>query len=66
MVVNNDSPHKHANVNVVTQKAVRRGSFRSRKALVEAVTTFGQRYNRPAHPFGWTATADSILQKIER
>lgn len=52
--------------NIVTQKAIRRGSFRSVKELIGAITTFEQRYNPSAHPFVWTATADSILQKIER
>jgi putative transposase len=52
--------------NIVTQKAIRRGSFRSVKALVNAITAFEQHYNPSAHPFAWTATADSILQKIER
>ncbi|MBA4071798.1 MAG: IS630 family transposase [Gemmatimonas sp.] len=52
--------------NIVTQKAIRRGSFRSVKELVDAITRFEKRYNPSAHPFVWTATADSILQKIER
>jgi putative transposase len=52
--------------NIITQKAIRRGSFRSVKALVDVITTFEKRYNPSAHPFAWTATADSILQKIER
>ena len=52
--------------NIVTQKAIRRGSFRSVKELVDAITRFEKGYNPSAHPFVWTATADSILQKIER
>jgi putative transposase len=52
--------------NIVTQKAIRRGSFRAVKELVARITHFEQHYNRSAHPFVWTATADSILQKIER
>lgn len=52
--------------NIVTQKAIRRGSFRSVKALVDNIASFERRYNPSAHPFIWTATADSILQKIER
>ncbi|MGH9897126.1 MAG: IS630 family transposase, partial [bacterium] len=52
--------------NLVTQKAIRRGSFRSVKELVTRIATFEQRYNPSAQPFVWTATADSILQKIER
>jgi putative transposase len=52
--------------NIITQKAIRRGSFRSVKELVARIATFEQHYNPSAHPFVWTATADSILQKIER
>jgi len=52
--------------NIITQKAIRRGSFRSVKELVTRIATFEQHYNPSAHPFVWTATADSILQKIER
>lgn len=52
--------------NIVTQKAIRRGSFRSVKELVHAISAFEAGYNPSAHPFVWTATADSILQKIER
>lgn len=52
--------------NIITQKAIRRGSFRSVKELVARITAFEAHYNPTAHPFVWTATADSILQKIER
>jgi putative transposase len=52
--------------NIITQKAIRRGSFRSVKELVTRIATFEQRYNPSAQPFVWTATADSIIQKIER
>jgi len=52
--------------NIVTQKAIRRGSFRSVRDLVARIQTFEQHYNPSAQPFVWTATADSILQKIER
>ena len=34
--------------------------------LVEKIDAFVQRYNRSSRPFAWTATADSILQKIAR
>ena len=52
--------------NIITQKAIRRGSFRSVKALVDRIATFEKHYHPSAQPFVWTATADSILQKIER
>jgi putative transposase len=52
--------------NIITQRAIRRGTFRSVKKLVEAIEQFVSKYNVKATPFAWTATADSILKKIER
>lgn len=51
---------------LITQRAIRRGSFRSVKELVQKIDDFVQHYNRKQRPFLWTATADSILQKIAR
>jgi len=51
---------------LITQRAIRRGSFTSVHDLVEKIDAFVQRYNRSSRPFVWTATADSILQKIAR
>lgn len=52
--------------NIITQRAIRRGTFRSVKALIAKIEQFVSQYNRLSHPFVWTATADSILQKIRR
>lgn len=52
--------------NIITQKAIRRGSFKSVPQLVKRIQAFVTKYNANAHPFAWTATADSILQKIKR
>jgi putative transposase len=51
---------------IITQRAIRRGSFTSVHDLVEKIDAFVQRYNHSSRPFAWTATADSILQKIAR
>lgn len=51
---------------IITQKAIRRGSFSSVKDLVNKIEHFVEHYNPNAAPFVWTATADSILAKIER
>jgi putative transposase len=51
---------------LITDKAIRRGSFTSVKDLVGKINHFVTRYNRTCKPFTWTATADSILQKLER
>jgi putative transposase len=52
--------------NIITQQAIRRGSFRSVKDLVANIERFVDHYNPKSKPFVWTATAESILQKIER
>lgn len=52
--------------NIITQRAIRRGTFRSVGDLVARIDDFVHHYNRRCHPFVWTATADSILDKIER
>ena len=52
--------------NIITQKAIRRGTFRSVKDLVVQIERFVKQYNTHATPFVWTATADSILGKLER
>ena len=51
---------------IITQKAIRRGTFRSVKDLITCIKTFTDSYNSNSRPFVWTATADSILQKIKR
>ena len=51
---------------LITQRAIRRGTFRSVKQLVEKIKRFVETYNLNSRPFVWTATADSILSKIER
>jgi putative transposase len=51
---------------VITTQAIRRGSFRSVKDLIEKIDHFVTHYNTRRQPFTWTATADSILAKLER
>jgi putative transposase len=51
---------------LITQRAIRRGSFRSVKELIAKIDSFVQHYNRSSRPFVWTATADSILAKLAR
>jgi transposase len=50
----------------LTSRAIRRGSFRKVKALVERIDQYVRANNRNPKPFRWTATADSILEKLER
>ncbi|MGH3977116.1 MAG: IS630 family transposase [Pseudonocardiaceae bacterium] len=51
---------------LITQRAIRRGSFRQVRELIERIERFVKRYNETARPFQWTATADGILAQIER
>src|SRR6478752_5045861 len=51
---------------LITQQAIRRGSFRSVRELIRRIEDFVQHYNRHSRPFVWTATADSIFQKLTR
>lgn len=48
----------------VTNKAIRRGSFRNVKSLEKAIHDYLDA--RPNKPFAWTATADDILASVER
>ncbi len=52
--------------NIITQKAIRRGAFRSVKELTERIQTFTDNYNKTSKPFVWNASKESILHKIER
>jgi hypothetical protein len=49
----------------LTNKAARRGSFRSVPDLMEMIMEFIGSHNERAKVFVWTATADDILAKIE-
>ncbi len=51
---------------LITQQAIRRGSFRSVRELVRKIDDYVTHYNTSNRPFIWTATADSILGKIQR
>jgi putative transposase len=52
---------------IITQQAIRRGSFSSVKELIAKIRQYVEHYNQhSAKPFIWTATAESILAKLER
>jgi len=52
--------------NRITQRAIRRGTFRSVKELVEKINQYVRISTTHAHPFTWIATADSIFAKVQR
>jgi putative transposase len=51
---------------LISQRAIRRGTFKSAKDLIAKIDQFVQHYNAQTRPFAWAATADSILGKIKR
>ncbi len=51
---------------LITQRAIRRGSFTSVQDLVQKIDAFVRNYNRSSRSFAWTASAESIPQKIAR
>ena len=51
---------------LITDKAIRRGSFKSVRELTRRIDHFVSSHNQSSEPFVWTATADSILAKLQR
>jgi putative transposase len=51
---------------LITNQAIRRGSFDSVTDLKRKIGDFVDHYNQHPRPFMWTATAESILAKLER
>ncbi len=50
--------------NIITKQAIRRGTFKSVKQLVNDIDNYIASYNTRAKPFKWTATAESILSRV--
>lgn len=51
---------------LITQRCIKRGSYRSVKELIRNIDRFSDNYNKNSKPFVWTATADSIFEKMTR
>ena len=51
---------------LISRKAIHRGSFNSPQALIHKIDQFVKAYNASSKPFVWTATADSIFEKLAR
>ena len=51
---------------LITQQAIKRGSFRTVKELIARIERYIAGHNTTSVPFMWTATADSILAKLTR
>jgi len=50
----------------LTRKRVRRGSFGSVEDLQKAIMEFLEAWNDDPKPFVWTATVESIVEKLSR
>lgn len=48
----------------LTDKRLRRGSFRGVRELIAAIQQFLEEHNRAPRPFIWTKSADEILEKV--
>ena len=50
----------------ITNKRIRRGSYRSTRQLVQAIEDYLTVYNDDPKPFIWTKSADDILESLKR
>jgi transposase len=50
----------------LTDKAIRRGVFKSVPDLITAIETYLAAHNQNPEPFTWTRTTDQILDKVRR
>lgn len=51
---------------LISQRAIKRGSFRNVKSLIERIQDYIEHHNQHSTPFKWTASADSILEKLAK
>jgi len=49
---------------LITEKRIRRGTFRSTPALEDAIRQYLEAYNRESKPFVWTKSASEILDNL--
>jgi hypothetical protein len=50
----------------ITEKRIRRGTFRSVASLESAIRDYLEHHNASPKPFAWTADADLILNKLRK
>jgi hypothetical protein len=50
----------------LTQKNLRRGIFGSVPDLIDSIGTYLDAHNENPKPYTWTATAEAILDKVQR
>jgi hypothetical protein len=50
----------------LTDKAIRRGVFPSVEHLIDTIDDYLDTHNADPKPFTWTASAESIIEKVKR
>lgn len=61
-----DQPGRARWFGLISQRAIKRGSFKNVKELIARIERYIAQHKAQPVPFMWTATADSILQKLTR
>ena len=51
---------------IITRQAIRRGTFTHVRELEQAIHDYLKHHHRKPKPFVWTATANTILNKVKR
>jgi transposase len=49
---------------IITRQAIRRGTFKSVRQLINIINTYITSWNQGSQPFSWTATANEIITKV--
>jgi len=49
---------------IITRQAIRRGTFRSLRQLIQRIKEYVQSWNETAKPFEWVATPEEIIAKV--
>jgi transposase len=49
---------------IITKQAIRRGTFRSLRQLINTINTYITKWNHDSKPFTWTATPNEIITKV--
>jgi transposase len=50
----------------ITDKRIRRGTFKNVPQWIDAITTFITQHNTSSKPYVWTAKAEGIIEKVAR
>ena len=49
---------------IITRQAIRRGTFRSLRQLINTINTYITKWNHDSKPFTWTTTANEIITRV--